>query len=142
MKAIITELEEQSGKGPYGIKDPRMSLTLPMWHDVISYGGAEQIYTPYVVVCWRNPNSIVKSLLKRDPNVDETHMYKITAEYQDRMLMHIKQLRIPSTIVRYDDLFESPIRAMSRACYDIWGEIPGNLYEATQLANPLYRHFK
>ena len=65
-----------------GWKDPRTVLTFPAWKPLIS---------PYrVVVCFRHPTGVVKSLAVRDGMTTEEG-YALWAAYAERLLDHVRE---------------------------------------------------
>lgn len=60
---LLTFLEEEFGDAPlWGVKDPRLSVLLPLWIDVVATLRAE----PLFVVVVRNPLEVARSLERRD----------------------------------------------------------------------------
>lgn len=79
------------------IKDPRLSLTLPLWLEALEDLGI----TPGVVICSREPGAVAESerLMKGIPIIKSLMMYMnygLQAEYHSRNLCRI--------VVRYSDL--------------------------------------
>lgn len=80
-------------------KDPRTTLLLPLWQEIMSELNIQLKY----VVCVRNPNDVYKSLKKRDgfsPKraMDLWSLYTLNALYWTRDRQRI--------IVRYEELIE------------------------------------
>ncbi len=70
-------LDEFSGQEPWGWKDPRTSLTLPLWLDLIP--------DLKVIVCLRNPLEVAFSLQRRD-EFSYSNAISLWQLYNDRAL--------------------------------------------------------
>lgn len=77
IKAITSNRE-----GFWGMKDPRLSLTLPQW---LPHMGDD----PIVVAMFRHPTKIRESLERRVPFSGDGH--RLALEYQNRLLSSIKE---------------------------------------------------
>ena len=89
---------------PLVIKDPRSSLTLPVWEDVIDE-------KPPVIIMLRNPENVAKSLLKRD-KMPAYMAFELWERYTFSSLELAKEN--PRLLVDYDALIDSPEVTMSR----------------------------
>lgn len=81
--------------GRWGIKDPRVSLLLPLWLRVVP--------DACIVLCVRNPLAVARSLYKRDvlPVVDSLRMW---AGYNERILESASSREERMLVVHYDNL--------------------------------------
>jgi hypothetical protein len=86
-------------RGPWGWKDPRLSLTLPFWLDLVPRSRC--------IICVRNPADVVVSLIAREPN---THTPESALELWVRYLAKAVEhtLDMPSLLVLYEDYFDQP----------------------------------
>lgn len=62
LRAVELLREKLHNTDCFGLKDPRISLTLPFWESVFSH---LEVRTSYIVAC-RHPMSVAQSLAKRD----------------------------------------------------------------------------
>lgn len=60
-KHLIKIRNEEADGGLWGFKDPRTTLTLPFWHNLVE--------SPHVVSVFRNPHDVAVSLMKRNPDI-------------------------------------------------------------------------
>ena len=86
----------QSGTGPWGWKDPRTSVTLPFWKELLP----RQAY----VLCVRNPLSVAASLKARD-GMPLEHALNLWSEYTEAALEHTQAEH--RVIVNYESLMTS-----------------------------------
>jgi hypothetical protein len=71
------ELIRKNDHAPWGWKDPRSSLTLPFWKQLLP--------ALKVVICLRNPLEVAQSLATRDPAVLDPHL-RLWSTYYRRAL--------------------------------------------------------
>lgn len=90
---------------PWGWKDPRLSLTLPFWLDLIS--------EPHCVICLRSPGEVVSSLLEREPATHTPH--RAAALWLTYVIKALESTQdLARTLVFYDDLIERPTEVATR----------------------------
>lgn len=96
---------DSEGLGQIAIKDPRLSLTLPVWKSALP--GTE--FRVRTVAMIRHPAEVASSLLRRDaiPTVDS---YLIWLRYHAALVQSASPGELH--IVAYDDLLTDPV-----ACY-------------------------
>lgn len=93
---------EFRGREPWGFKDPRNSLTLAFWREVLG--------PLSVVICLRNPRDVVRSLEARGSTVDsayrlwETHYRWLLRDTDDRR----------SIVVHYESFFADALAEARR----------------------------
>ena len=86
-------------RGPWGWKDPRLSLTLPFWLDLVPGSRC--------IICVRNPADVVVSLIAREPNTHTPESaLELWVRYMAKAVEHT--LDIPSLLVLYEDYFDQP----------------------------------
>ena len=90
-------------RAPWGWKDPRTSLTLPFWLDVVP--GLR------LVVCVRDVVAVAHSLLVRDHS-SELFGMRLWAAYNRRLLRASPRGR--TLVTRYESFFEEPRRETER----------------------------
>ena len=83
----------QSGTGPWGWKDPRTSVTLPFWKELLP----RQVY----VLCVRNPLSVAASLKARD-GMPLEHALNLWSEYTGAALEYTQAEH--RVIVNYESM--------------------------------------
>jgi hypothetical protein len=88
---------------PWGWKDPRTSLTLPFWLDVVP--------DLRLVVCVRDVVAVAHSLLVRDHS-SELFGMRLWAAYNRRLLATAPRGR--TVVTRYETYFEDPQREIGR----------------------------
>lgn len=94
------------------LKDPRLSLTLPLWLSV-ARGDI------YVVWANRSLNSVVDSLKARDQNVDREHMKQIAIEYNNRITQATNGLHFNQwCILYYNTMIAAPRTSLSKLLTD------------------------
>ncbi len=76
------------------IKDPRLCLTLNLWKKYCSR-------LSHIIICYRHPLSVAKSLNKRD-NIPIEYGLNLWYEYNVRLINNIKDL--PVIVTDYDNL--------------------------------------
>lgn len=94
------------------IKDPRISILMPLWTSLLKDFGAE----PYVVLGFRHPDEVARSLVtRRDGFVDSTnqpvaqHARAVWLTHNLEAERHSR--RLPRAIVSYDDFLADPVAA-------------------------------
>jgi hypothetical protein len=100
-REIVAFLEKQMGDGYFGFKDPRTVRLMPVWHQIFR----ELRLAPKVVLCFRNPAQVVRSLNARDGLDPEIGEY--------RWLVHMVDFfRYASNFdfctVEYEEWFNNP----------------------------------
>ena len=88
---------------PWGWKDPRTSLTLPFWLDVVP--------DLRLVVCVRDVVAVAHSLLVRDHS-SELFGMRLWAAYNRRLLAAAPRNR--TLVTRYETYFDDPEREIGR----------------------------
>ncbi len=80
----------QAAGTPWGMKDPRLSLTLPVWWSLIDDGS--------LLVSVRDPISVAKSMARRDgtPQVDGVRLWRL---YYQAVLQNISLTQAPTLFV-------------------------------------------
>jgi len=94
------------------IKDPRISVLMPMWKNLLCDFGAQ----PYVVLGFRHPDEVARSLVKRrDGFVDGDNRpvgHHARAVWLTHNLLAERDSRgLPRAIVSYDDFLVDPVAA-------------------------------
>ncbi len=90
---------------PWGWKDPRNSLTLPLWRLLVP--------DLRVVVCVRNPLAVVQSLADRGAN-SQTFGLQLWRTYHDRLLAAVPpEARV---VTHYDAWFQDAPAELRRIC--------------------------
>lgn len=93
-------------EGVTGIKDPRISLLLPIWKNIFSDLGVEPTY----IIVLRDPREVAKSLLKRN-GIELKKGYLLWAKY---MIGAEKETRYSNRIiVEYNRMLEKPESVLS-----------------------------
>lgn len=90
-------------RAPWGWKDPRTSLTLPFWLDVVP--------DLRLVICVRDVVSVAHSLLVRDHS-SELFGMRLWRSYNRRVLTASPHGR--TLVTRYESYFEDPQREIGR----------------------------
>ncbi len=78
------------------VKDPRFSLTLPMWHQYCPRIAA-------VIYCFRHPRAVALSLQKRS-GFTLAKGLNLWREYNLRLVAALNQIQLPAVLVDYDHL--------------------------------------
>lgn len=93
-------------QGLWGWRDPRTTLTIELYLPFL--------VNPHFVVCWRNPNEIVKSL-KEWMNFDELKTLKLTNRYHQRIVdLFEGHPTLPRLMIAFEDLTADPITEVRR----------------------------
>jgi hypothetical protein len=107
---LRSELEAMCGRidshgHPFLVKDPRLCLLLPVWH--------EMIQAPFHVFAVRDPRKIADSLLRSFPGMFTTH--SLLALWQKYVTTALRALRgKPVLFLSYEQLLEAPELAAAR----------------------------
>lgn len=84
---ILTEFE--AGAGPWGFKDPRVTLTLPFWQEPIA-GRVD------FVGAFRHPAQVVRSLCARGSmSLHPAHAAQLWMHYNERLLALVRSSPFP-----------------------------------------------
>ena len=87
------------GRGPFLLKDPRISLLFPLWR--------EALQNPICVITWRDPMAVARSLATRD---DWPPLVSIALwEHYTRTLLRDTE-GLPRVLVSYEELIAEPAR--------------------------------
>ncbi len=86
-----------------GLKDPRLSITLPFWKELLPSD------TKYLI-CVRNPLDVAKSM-KRAYGIDQSRGEEVWLSYTLNAIMNTMNER--RMFVIYDDYFERPDKLTS-----------------------------
>ena len=115
--------------GPWQIKDPRMSLTLPWW--LARFPKARIIWVQ------RDENAVVRSLLNRQEKSDEAHSalspvdaLNLVRSYNERISSVVKSEGVDFRVVHYEELtHEDPAvqRKIWHSLYAFAGVKPGQM---------------
>ncbi len=135
---LRSELEHQSG--PWAIKDPRLSLLLPLWQQL-----STRLDLPLrLVLSVRDPAEVMLSLQHRDGPLTGMTPWRA----QRLIWRHLQQLlldsaELPTLVVAYSDWFEAPraerqLQGLAHFCCQ---EQPGaeGLQQALQRIEPRHR---
>lgn len=105
--------------GLWGLKDPRLSLTLPWWLKKF----------PKAKVVWvlRDEDEIVQSLLKRqgkkdesESALDETTALHLVRAYNESAAIVIRESGVEHRTVRYEELVHEDVDIQRRAWFSIY----------------------
>ena len=99
----LKTIQSFSDQEHWGWKDPRNSLTLPFWRELIP--------SMKVVICLRNPYEVVNSLIKRN-YFSPALGFNLWLEYNQRILTHIEPKN--RIITHYDSYFQDPYSELVR----------------------------
>lgn len=93
------------GRGAFVVKDPRMALLFPLWR--------EALREPIVVIAWREPAAVARSIAKRDnrPLLASLALW----EHYTRTLLRDTEGE-PRVIVSYEELLADPTRVARELC--------------------------
>jgi tetratricopeptide (TPR) repeat protein len=89
--------EQFEGSKGFVLKDPRVSLTFPVWQEAATRFGVQ----PVVLIALRNPLSVCQSLRKRD-GLKIAHAEKLWMTYTLEAEKHSRG--VPRAVVRYEDM--------------------------------------
>lgn len=93
----------------FAFKDPRLCLTLRAFASGICRG------VPAVVLVWRNPMEIARSLRKRNA-FGPRRAFGLWAFYTQQALACIELYDLPAIAVSYQELLESPVVVVKAVC--------------------------
>ena len=101
-KTIVRSLE---GHGAFLLKDPRMALLFPLWR--------EALREPVVVIAWRDPAAVARSIAKRDqrPLLASLALW----EHYNRTLLRDSE-GLPRVLIAYDELLANPMQVAREVC--------------------------
>ena len=91
-------LSRQFSKKPWFLKDPRLSLLLPFWSQILSE-------SPLVIVVVRSPQAIAQSLHARD-GLPLEYGLLLAGSYLNTVSRDAKDL--PNLVVHYEELLRNP----------------------------------
>ena len=94
----LQALNGQFGDKPWFLKDPRLSLLLPFWREILPV-------QPIVIGVVRSPEAIAKSLFERD-GLPAGFGQKLTDAYLNAMICGSQGLE--SLVLCYEELLDSP----------------------------------
>jgi predicted nuclease with TOPRIM domain len=100
---------------PWVTKDPRLSLTVPLWSPLLE--------APFFVVCHRHPGEVAYSLRNRDGLPLDTGA-ALWDVYNVEALRHTRGR--PRAFVRYSDLIEQPVATVGALLEAIAREYPSS----------------
>jgi len=135
------EIEQLVGQKPppitfpkhdYAVKDPRFSLTLPVWLPHL------EDYDLRIIFARRDETAIVESLV-RAYNLDMPTGRSITREYLNRARDVIERYDLKHTEIYYEDWFENPQRNLQNLEELIGRPLHVDL---EHILNPELRHCK
>jgi hypothetical protein len=94
------------GRGPFVLKDPRISLLFPLWREALG--------DPVCVIAWRDPVAVARSLAHRDgrPLLASFAGW----EHYNRTLLRDTE-GVPRVLVSYEQLLADPV-GVARDLYD------------------------
>ena len=115
--------ERFGGQALWAVKDPRLSLLLPWWREILS----EINLTPGFVIVYRHPSEVALSLASRDAFSAEKSAslwlnYNLAAEASTRGL--------PRVFVSFDELLGHPAETLDRMAERLgvdWPRAPGEV---------------
>ena len=108
------------GRAPLAFKDPRLSLTLPVWMPALA------AYEVRIVHLFRDPHAVAKSLVTRNEVLDApasrfakgemtaADALRLWGEYHTRACHYADQFGIRRLPVWYDALIEAPATQVGR----------------------------
>ncbi|MBL8512345.1 MAG: sulfotransferase [Betaproteobacteria bacterium] len=124
LNALVDEaralLTTYSAHRPYfGWKDPRLSLTLPIW------ARAQPDLIP--VIPFRDPRAVTLSIVDQ-VNIKEAHAMSMWVDYYQRIFRYTAAM--PSLLVSFDALLKTPLRVTQNLAAHL--KCPFDLEEANQ----------
>jgi hypothetical protein len=94
-----------AGSSRWGWKDPRTTLTLPLWREIVG----DMVY----VICFRNPAEVADSLLRRDPVAHPREdTFATWLRYSGESLRNTAGER--RILVSFEDWFDRPQQQLER----------------------------
>jgi hypothetical protein len=104
LKSQALELVQNFSAYPnWGWKDPRNSLLLPFWTELLP--------SIKLVICVRNPLEVVNSLIKRN-DFSPAHAFNLWWAYNQQIFLHTSQSN--RIITHYDSYFQDPASELAR----------------------------
>ena len=100
---IVNQIEGRSAQTAFLLKDPRMSLLLPIW--------LERLRRPIVVIMLRHPDEVAMSLWRRD-HLPVSLGYSLWMMYNVAVFAGSRET--PRIVVDYGQLMEQPNEEMRR----------------------------
>jgi hypothetical protein len=109
MRVLRRDFED---KRLFVIKDPRISVLMPMWRQLLGDFGAQ----PYVVLGFRHPEEVALSLVKRRDGFVDAANLPVAGHAHATWLIHSldaeRQTRdLPRVVISYDDFLNDPVGA-------------------------------
>jgi lipopolysaccharide biosynthesis protein len=101
--AALQEIQTLSQHQPWGWKDPRTSLVLEFWIELIP--------DLKFVICIRNPCEVYHSLAKQG-GVSSQFAYRLWLEYYKHLLAHLSPSQY--IVTHYDTFFHDPVNELRR----------------------------
>lgn len=92
--------ERNSNEEIWGVKDPRISLMLPIYNELL--------YNPYFIVCRRDGEEIAKSLEIRS-GLNFNKMLELKKDYEKRIDDFFIEKNLNKLEIKYSDLQNAPI---------------------------------
>jgi hypothetical protein len=122
-RAVLDELFESDH---YVLKDPRISILLPLWRRITNDGGC-------AVVIVRDPLEVAASLTKRNGLPTLTGL-ALWAAYNRTLMRELRGARV--YVCNYADLIENPAEVLADlvASLRAWGEVSGDLDLTTAIS--------
>lgn len=91
----------------YAVKDPRFSLTFPVWYPTITN------HDTRIIIAKRSPNAIAESVLRAYGQSPEKTL-PIIDEYNQRSQEYATEFGLPYVEIVYEDWFEHPAKNIER----------------------------
>lgn len=129
-RAVLEQLAEH---GTFGWKDPRTSLTLPLWNDLLDALGLPAHYVMVV----RNPLDVAHSLVARD-GFEPGDALGLWYHYNLEILTGTADR--PRTTVRYEDLLERKSGVVERLVESLGLEWAGDRALGPEVMDPALCH--
>ena len=126
-------LSRQFGKLPWFLKDPRLSLLLPFWRQVLPQ-------SPVVIAVVRSPRSIAQSLFARD-GIPFEYGVKLAGSYLNTLIRDIEGLN--NIVVHYEELLKDPegsVRAVKGFLTEQGIPLSGSVSDAAALLDEADNH--
>lgn len=86
------------GTGGFIMKDPRLSLTFPVWEPYLQ--------KPVVLVMTRHPTAVARSIQRRDNSLYEGLGVRVWERYTRAALLN--SVNCPTRVINYDQFVENP----------------------------------
>ena len=135
VEAMALLRERLSAFDPFGLKDPRLCLTLPLWRCVFEDLGVQPSY----VVCVRNPLEVAHSLHARDDFPIQKGL-RLWAQHTAAVLTNLPEAT--SAFVHYAELLRAPAEVIADLAGKLDLEVVGEALEtyATEFIDQSQRH--